>query len=316
MTAPVLSIADPTARAEAVRILGAGGLVAFPTETVYGLGADATNEEAVARIFEAKGRPRFNPLISHLHDRPSAFALAETNPVAQQLAERWWPGPLTLVLKRRPDCRVAWLACAGLDTIALRVPADQTTRAFLEEVARPIAAPSANRSGRISPTAAAHVSEELGDRIDLILDGGACTVGLESTVLDLSGEHPRLLRHGAVTREAIEEMTGPVAEVEAGAALEAPAAPGMMASHYAPRARLRMDVREPLSGELYLDFGATRPDAAADLSPTANLVEAAARLFALLRELDRPGIAGIAVAPIPESGLGAAIRDRLTRAAH
>lgn len=317
MTAPVLPIDDPAARQEGARILREGGLVAFPTETVYGLGADATNETAVAKIFDAKGRPRFNPLISHLADADAAFSLSARSPASKQsseeLAARWWPGPLTMVLERATDAPVAWLASAGLETLALRVPADLATRDFLALVGRPVAAPSANRSGRISPTTAAHVLEELGDRIDLVLDGGPSRVGLESTVVDLSKDQPRLLRHGAVTLEELEAQLGSVALVAAGAAIQAP---GMMASHYAPEAALRMDVVEPAPEELFVDFGATREGAAADLSPTGDLLEAAANLFATLRRLDQPGVRSIAVAPIPAQGLGAALRDRLSRACH
>lgn len=312
MTAPIHPIADPKARAEAARLLRSGGLVAFPTETVYGLGADATDEIAVARIFEAKSRPRFNPLISHVSSTDAAFALGKANGSAEKLANGFWPGPLTMVLNRVRNCPVAWLTTAGLNTLALRVPGCTDARALLAEVGRPIAAPSANRSGRVSPTIAAHVAEELGNRIDLILDGGPCTVGLESTVVDLSGETPRLLRPGGVTLEEIEAAIGPIALATSADPITAP---GMLSSHYAPRARLRLDAPDRREGEAYLDFGGTRPDADADLSLSGDLVEAAAALFATLRALDRPGTAAIAVAPIPDTGLGAAIRDRLTRAA-
>jgi L-threonylcarbamoyladenylate synthase len=310
--ARLLAIDDADARRRAADALGRGSLVAFATETVYGLGADATDETAVARIFQAKGRPRFNPLISHVADAEAALALLETDPRVEALAARWWPGPLTLVLRRRADCPVAWLACAGLETIAVRVPAPAATRALLAEFGRPVAAPSANRSGRVSPTTAAHVLEAFADSVDLVLDGGPCTVGLESSVVDLCGPRPRLLRPGAVTREDLEALLGPI---EVAAAGDAVAAPGMLASHYAPRARVRLDARAPEEGEVFLDFGATRADADADLSPDGDLLEAASRLFALLRELDRDGVAGIAVAPVPDRGLGTAIRDRLARAA-
>ncbi len=312
MPARLLAIDDADARRRAADALGRGSLVAFATETVYGLGADATDETAVARIFQAKGRPRFNPLISHVADAEAALALLETDPRVEALAARWWPGPLTLVLRRRADCPVAWLACAGLETIAVRVPAPAATRALLAEFGRPVAAPSANRSGRVSPTTAAHVLEAFADSVDLVLDGGPCTVGLESSVVDLCGPRPRLLRPGAVTREDLEALLGPI---EVAAAGDAVAAPGMLASHYAPRARVRLDARAPEEGEVFLDFGATRADADADLSPDGDLLEAASRLFALLRELDRDGVAGIAVAPVPDRGLGTAIRDRLARAA-
>lgn len=309
---PIRPVDDPESRAEAVRLLRAGALVAFPTETVYGLGADATDEEAVARIFAAKERPRFNPLISHLPTAEAAFALGRATPAAERLAAAHWPGPLTMVLKRAPGCPIAWLASAGLETVALRVPGSAAARALLAEVGRPVAAPSANRSGRVSPTTAAHVAEELGDRVALILDGGPCMVGLESTVVDLSGARPRLLRPGAVTAEQLQALLGPVERAEAGDAITAP---GMLASHYAPRAAVRLDATDRLPGEAFLDFGGTRADADLDLSTAGDPVEAAARLFAALRALDRPGVTAIAVAPVPAAGLGAAINDRLQRAA-
>jgi L-threonylcarbamoyladenylate synthase len=217
-----------------------------------------------------------------------------------------------MVLRRRPGCPIAWLTSAGLETVALRVPESAAARALLAEAGRPIAAPSANRSGRVSPTTAAHVAQELGDRVALILDGGPCPVGLESTVVDLSGTRPRLLRPGAVTREQLEALLGPV---ELAAAGDAIAAPGMLASHYAPRAAVRLDATDRRPGEAFLDFGTTRADADFDLSPSGDLVAAAAHLFAALRRLDRPGVTAIAVAPIPAGGLGAAINDRLRRAA-
>ena len=311
MSASVRPITDPDARAEAVQILRAGGLVAFATETVYGLGADATNETAVAKIFAAKGRPRFNPLISHVPDVATAFALGQATPAARRVAEAFWPGPLTLVLRRAEGCPIAWLTSAGLETVAVRVPGKPDARALLAEIGRPIAAPSANRSGRVSPTTAAHVAAEGFDGLELILDGGACTVGLESTVLDVSGARPRLLRPGSVTREQIEDLVGPVELAGQGDAITAP---GMLASHYAPAAPVRLNATEVRDGEVGLDF-AGRLGAEADLSPSGDPVEAAANLFALLRALDRPGVTAIAVAPVPETGLGAAINDRLRRAA-
>lgn len=311
-TPPIRSADDPEARAEAARLLRAGALVAFPTETVYGLGADATDEVAIARIFEAKQRPHFNPLISHVPSADAAFALGEVTPAADRVAAACWPGPLTLVLRRRPGCPVALLATAGLDTVALRVPGSADARALLAEVGRPVAAPSANRSGRVSPTTAFHVAEELGAKVALILDGGPCPVGIESTVLDLSTERPRLLRPGAVTREQLEALLGPVGRPAADAPVSAP---GMLASHYAPVAPVRLWATDRRSGEAFLDFGATRPGADLDLSPSGDLVEAASRLFAALRALDGADVAAIAVAPIPEVGLGVAINDRLRRAA-
>lgn len=311
MSVPIRPIADPSARADAAKILRAGGLVAFATETVYGLGADATDETAVARIFAAKGRPRFNPLISHVPDVETAFALGQATAAARTVAEAFWPGPLTLVLRRTEDCPIAWLTSAGLDTVAIRVPGSADARALLAEAGRPVAAPSANRSGRVSPTIAAHVAAEGFEGLDLILDGGACAVGLESTVLDVSGDRPRLLRPGSVTREQIEALVGPIELAGHGDAITAP---GMLASHYAPAAPVRLNATTLQDGEVGLDF-AGQLGAATDLSASGDPVEAAANLFALLRALDRPGIAAIAVAPVPEAGLGAAINDRLRRAA-
>ena len=311
MPALIRPITDTDARAEAVQILRAGGLVAFATETVYGLGADATNETAVAKIFAAKGRPRFNPLISHVPDMATAFSLGQATEAARVVAEAFWPGPLTLVMRRAEGCPIAWLTSAGLETVAIRVPGKPEARALLAEIGRPIAAPSANRSGRVSPTNAAHVAAEAFDGLDLILDGGACTVGLESTVLDVSGETPRLLRPGSVTREQIEALVGAIELAGHGDAITAP---GMLASHYAPTAPVRLNATELRDGEVGLDFGG-RLGVEADLSAGGDPVEAAANLFALLRALDRPGVTAIAVAPISDSGLGAAINDRLRRAA-
>ena len=312
MVALVRPITDPNARTEAARLLRAGQLVAFPTETVYGLGADATDEAAVARIFKAKGRPHFNPLISHLHTTEAAFALGVASDTAQQLADAFWPGPLTLVLNRAQNCPIAWLTTAGLETVALRVPGSEVARSLLAEVSRPVAAPSANRSGRISPTTAAHVVDELDDQVNLILDGGPCPVGVESTVVDLSQDTPRLLRPGGVPRETIEAIIGPITMVTSADPITAP---GMLTSHYAPEAGLRLNALDRREGEVFLDFGGTRSDADAELSPSGDLIEAAATLFVALRALDRPGVAVIAVVPIPDHGLGTAIRDRLARAA-
>jgi L-threonylcarbamoyladenylate synthase len=308
--------AAPPPIAAAAEYLRTGSLVAFPTETVYGLGADATSDRAVARIFEAKARPRFNPLIIHVPDRAAAEKLVEFGPDARRLADLFWPGPLTLVLKRRPDCPVSLLACAGLDTLAVRVPAHPLAQALLRTVGRPVAAPSANRSGRLSPTTAEHVRAELGDRVALVLDGGPCRIGIESTVLDLSRKPPALLRPGGVVRAALEAVLGPI---EAGGhSGEAPAGPGMLASHYAPALPVRLDATAPRPGEAWLGFGPVPEGARApdlQLSASGDPVEAAANLFAYLRALDRPGFSGIAIMPIPEAGLGAAINDRLRRAA-
>jgi L-threonylcarbamoyladenylate synthase len=299
----------------AAALLRAGQLVAFPTETVYGLGADATNERAVADIFAAKGRPRFNPLIVHVTDLAEAETLARFNASARLAAARFWPGPLTLVLPRRSRCGVSLLASAGLDTLAVRVPAHPDAQALLRETGRPVAAPSANRSGRVSPTTAAHVAEELGDRVAMILEGGRTVGGLESTVLDLTGEAPALLRPGGITLEQLADLLGPIADPAPGL----PRSPGMLASHYAPSLPVRVDAAAAFPGEALLAFGPTAsPPGFAEvlwLSRSGELAEAAANLFAMLRQLDRPPHTGIAVMPIPEQGLGRAINDRLRRAA-
>jgi L-threonylcarbamoyladenylate synthase len=319
-TAPLPAIdlsAAPDDIAEAARLLRGGALVAFPTETVYGLGGDATDGRAVAAIFAAKGRPRFNPLISHLAASEQAAEYAELDERAREVAARFWPGPLTLVLPRRRDCAIALLASAGLDTVAMRVPAHTLAHALLNAVGRPIAAPSANRSGRVSPTTASHVREELGDRIAAIIDGGPCAIGLESTVLDLSAGRAVLLRPGGIPVETLEAAIGPI-DRPAPDAADAPRSPGMLASHYAPALKLRLDAVAPLPGEALLAFGADPPSGFAEigwLSRSGDLAEAAANLFAALRALDRPAFSGIAVMPIPEHGLGAAINDRLRRAA-
>ena len=305
--------ADAAGIARAAALLRAGELVAFGTETVYGLGGDATDERAVAGIFAAKQRPHFNPLISHCATAEAAFALVAPTEAARRLAAAFWPGPLTLVLPRRPDCPVTLLAGAGLDTLAVRVPAQPTALALLRAVARPVAAPSANRSGRVSPTTAAHVLEELDGRIAAVLDSGPCPVGVESTVLDLTGPQPRLLRPGGVALEALQACIGPV-ETAPPADVRAP---GMLESHYAPRLPLRLDAETVAPDEALLAFGAPLPGARAlfQLSASGDPVEAAARLFAGLRALDASGCVGIAAMPIPLHGLGRAINDRLARAA-
>ncbi|MGF1623923.1 MAG: L-threonylcarbamoyladenylate synthase [Alphaproteobacteria bacterium] len=312
---PVLA-ADAAAIARAAACLRAGGLVAFPTETVYGLGADATSEAAVARIFAAKARPRFNPLIAHVADADRAFALVEPNPPARRLAERFWPGPLTLLLARRPGCPVSLLATAGLEMLAVRVPAAPVAQALLQAFGGPVAAPSANPAGRLSPTTAAHVAAGLGGRIDLILDGGACSVGVESTIVDLSDPaRPALLRPGGLARAAIEALVGPLAAPASENSPAAPSAPGQLRSHYAPARPVLLAATRRPPGAALLGFGPGSPDADANLSPAGDPVEAAANLFALLRTLDRPPFTAIAVAPIPDEGLGEAINDRLRRAA-
>jgi L-threonylcarbamoyladenylate synthase len=311
-------IADQTAIDEAGRLLREGALVAFPTETVYGLGADATNGRAVAGIFEAKGRPRFNPLIVHVPDVAHADAIAVLSPAGRKLAEAFWPGPLTLVLKRRADAGVSDLVSAGLDTIAVRVPAHPVAQKLLAAAGCPLAAPSANRSGRVSPTMAEHVREDLEARLAMILDGGATPHGLESTVLDASGESVVLLRPGAIPREAIEKVLGQTLIAGAESDDVHPTSPGQLASHYAPNATMRLNARDLRPGEALLAFGSNAPETTGpsiNLSAAGDLVEAAAALFASLRTLDRTGAATIAVMPIPEHGLGEAINDRLRRAA-
>jgi L-threonylcarbamoyladenylate synthase len=304
----------------AAGILRAGGLVAFPTETVYGLGADATDPKAVTGIYAAKNRPRFNPLIAHVPDLEAARAQGRFDGAALALAERFWPGPLTLVVPLAEGGTVSELTRAGHDSVALRVPSHPVARALLAAAGRPIAAPSANRSGRISPTTAAHVLAGLDGRIDAILEGGATRVGVESTIIACLGERPTLLRPGGVPREAIEAVLG-MELAEAGDAGKAPRAPGMLASHYAPRAQVRLKAREIRAGEAALLFGAASlpgaESAAAtlDLSPRGDLAEAAANLFGHLHRLDASGAPTIAVAPIPRTGLGEAINDRLRRAA-
>ena len=293
---------------DAVRTLRDGGLVAFPTETVYGLGADATNGRAVARIYEAKGRPQFNPLIVHVRDADEAARYAVFHGPARQLAEAFWPGALTLVLPRTVDCPLSTLVSAGLDTVALRVPAHPVAAKLIAQSGLPIAAPSANASGRITATTAAHVARSLGDKVDVILDGGAAPLGLESTVVGFDGERPVLLRAGAIARDAIEAVVGPL-----GAPDDAIRSPGQLASHYAPRAALRLSAREARDGETLLGFGPDAPRGARNLSASGDLREAAANLFAMLHELD--GAGAIAVMPIPNEGLGEAINDRLARAA-
>ena len=311
--------ADASAIAEAARVLRAGGLVAFPTETVYGLGADAANALAVAKLYAAKGRPSFNPLIAHVLDAAAAGALGRLDRNAERLAALW-PGPLTLVLPRLPTCPVADLATAGLATIAVRVPDHPVTRALLAASREPIVAPSANRSGHVSPTTAGHVRDDLAGRIDLILDGGPAPLGVESTIVACVDREPVLLRSGGLPRAEIERVLGRTlagGENLAADAGEAPLAPGMLSSHYAPRARLRLGATTVHPGEVLLAFGSPLPGArrVLNLSERRDLVEAAANLFSHLRALDAAGAAAIAVMPIPYEGLGEAINDRLARAA-
>ena len=315
-SAVIRPVSDDALRA-AAEALGAGSLVAFPTETVYGLGGDATNPHAVARIYAAKGRPQFNPLIVHVAGRAEAERLGLFSHTALKLADAFWPGPLTLVVERAPGANIAELASAGLTTVALRVPDHPAAAALLAAFGRPLAAPSANRSGRVTATTAAHVAEDLGDAVAIILDGGPAHAGLESTVLDVTGEKPVLLRPGAVTAERIEAVLG-ASITRSGDMSAKPSSPGQLESHYAPGAKLRLNATDVEAGEALLSFG---PDEIAttgpvmNLSPKGDLVEAAANLFAYLRMLDEAGRATIAVMPIPETGLGEAINDRLRRAA-
>lgn len=320
-TIPTLRLAaDADGLARAAALIGAGCLVALPTETVYGLGADATDPEAVAAIYAAKGRPRFNPLIAHVATPEAARTEGVFDEAARRLADRFWPGPLTLVVPVAPTGSVCDLARAGLDSVALRVPAHAAARALLERVGRPVAAPSANRSGRVSPTSADHVMADLDGRIAAVLDGGECPVGVESSVVACLGGRVRLLRPGGVTREELAAVLGfaPAAADDPGSR---PVGPGLLASHYAPRAGVRLDATRIEPGEAALLFGAFRPAgleraaAIESLSGRGDPAEAAARLFGALRRLDASGASVIAVAPVPENGLGEAINDRLRRAA-
>jgi L-threonylcarbamoyladenylate synthase len=312
---------SPSALEAGAAMLANGGLIAFPTETVYGLGGDACNAEAVAAIFAAKGRPAFNPLISHVDTAEHAFALCVETPAARVLADRFWPGPLTLVLSRQPDCPIARLTSAGLDSIAIRVPASDAARRMLSIFGGPVAAPSANPSGRISPTPAAHVMAGLAGRVDIILDGGRCDSGVESTVVDCSGDKAVILRPGGITREELAaclvrsglELATTIPASGSGQ----PASPGMLASHYAPRAALEMNVTHARPGMELIGFGDIQGAGTdtANLSPAGDLVEAAANLFDMLHRADAHDSKIIGVAPIPTDGIGEAINDRLRRAA-
>lgn len=323
-------IAKPTPEtiARAARILRDGGLVGMPTETVYGLAANALDGQAVARIFTAKGRPQFNPLIVHVADADHAGQLAQFNEYARALAASFWPGPLTMILPRLRGCAVSELCSAGLPTIAIRVPAHRTAQAFISAAGVPVAAPSANRSGEISPTTPIAVADSLGDAVDMILADGACDIGLESTVVDLSGDGPVILRPGAVTAEQISACLDVPTGYDFGDH-DRPKSPGQLLRHYAPSRPVRLHAIDLLPGEALLAFGSTRfmgikgggaaaslPDTALrNLSADGDLNEAAANLFRMLGELDRPDHAGIAVMNIPDTGLGVAINDRLRRAA-
>lgn len=319
--------ADRGAIGLAADCLARGGLVAFPTETVYGLGADAANGEAIARLYAAKGRPSFNPLIAHVADIAQAEECAEFDATAKQLAAAFWPGPLTLVLPKRPACRISELATAGLDTIALRAPDHHVAQDILEAFGRPIVAPSANRSGHVSPTIAGHVLADLRGRIDLIVNGGPTSIGVESTIVACRAGRVVMLRPGGVAREAIERLLGRALDADTeGLAAEspestAPIAPGMLSSHYAPRTPMRLDASSVRPGEALLAFGPARIAGADEavailnLSERGDVIEAAANLFAHLRHLDGMGASCIAATPVPNEGLGEAINDRLRRAA-
>ncbi len=315
---------------DAVKLIGEGKLVSFPTETVYGLGANALDGKAVAQIFEAKGRPSFNPLIVHVAELDMAKEFAVFNEAAMNIAAKFWPGPLTLILPKTKDCPISDLCTAGLDTIAIRVPAHPVAQDLLRRAELPIAAPSANKSGEPSPTAPVHVQQSLGDKVDLILAGGKCTVGLESTVLDLSGDKPLILRPGAITLEHISSILPDVESYEVRASEEdAPKSPGQLVKHYAPNRPVRLNAVDIEEGEALLAFGSIRfmgirsggaasnlPDTQIrNLSESGDLHEAAANLFAFLRELDREEHSRIAVMNIPDKGIGLAINDRLSRAA-
>lgn len=306
---------DPLVIARAAETLRAGGLVAFPTETVYGLGADATQDKAAASIYAAKGRPDFNPLIVHVPDVATARKHVVFSPMAEKLADAFWPGAMTLVLPRVENCAVSKLCSAGLPTLAVRVPASTLAQDLLRSADRPVAAPSANRSGRLSPTRAHHVADSLGDRVDMILDGGNCPVGLESTVVGFGADDGAvLLRPGGISAEQLSDVVGPLTIAGADQP-DAPQSPGMLTSHYAPRQPIRLNITNPGPDEALLAFGPDAPaNAVANLSPTGDTIEAAANLFQMLHDLDALG-RPIAVMPVPVTGLGQAINDRLNRAA-
>lgn len=327
MSLIVQATADTIAQA-AERLRG-GGLVALPTETVYGLGADATNDRAVASIFEAKGRPTFNPVIVHVSNRAQAEQIVNFNVKARLLAELFWPGPLTMILPRRVDCNISLLCSAGLPTLAVRCPSHPVARQLIDALGRPIAAPSANASGSLSPTTPQHVAQSLGDKAGMILAGGKAQVGLESTVIDLSGDVPTLLRPGGVTLDELQMHLGDV-HVETEAVSENPKSPGQLLKHYAPNTPLRLNAVDVREGEALLAFGNLRfmgmqgggfakqklpSDWLMNLSDTGDLNEAAANVFSMLHTLDGCGAQGIAVMNIPDTGLGVAINDRLKRAA-
>jgi len=299
--------------AKAVKLIKAGGLVAFPTETVYGLGADATNDEAVACIFDVKKRPYFNPLIIHFSNLSSLAATVELNRLAEKLALAFWPGALTMILPRKNNCPVSLLASAGLETLAVRIPNHKTANALISAAMTPIAAPSANCSGEVSPSRAEHVWQSLGDKVEIILDGGPCKVGVESTVIDLTSSNPTLLRPGGIVLDDIEKIIGPVSLSDG--SKNKIRSPGMLDRHYAPSIPLRLNANKARPGEAFLAFGSRANSHHVNLSHRGDLKEAATNLFAMLRMLDQPNFKGIAVMKVPSVGLGVAINDRLKRAA-
>ena len=308
---------DEDSMAKAVLSLHQGLLVAFPTETVYGLGADACNEEAVASIFATKGRPSHNPLIIHVKDLATAQLYGRFSELALKLAEQFWPGPMTLIVPRLDNVALSPLVSAGLATVALRVPANMVARSLLEAFGGPVAAPSANRSGLLSPTEAEHVEEMLGNEVSLILDGGPCERGIESTIIGFEGDIPVLLRSGTLPVEQIEAVSGIKAQIASATSTSQLTAPGQLSSHYAPNARLRLEAANAFEGELMLAFGPNAPKdrPGVNLSPVGDIAEAAANLYAYLHLLDDTGVETIAVMPIPHEGIGVAINDRLKRAA-
>ncbi len=311
--------AYPSSVTRAAQLIRSGSLVAFPTETVYGLGCDATSSEAVIRLYEAKGRPSYNPLIMHVAELSALENIVVMSDDAARLAASFWPGPLTMVLPRHAECNVSPLATANLPTIAVRIPKNDLALELLQSVGRPVAAPSANRSGRLSPTSAAHVAKSLGEDVAMILDGGATPIGLESTIIDMSVPHPLILRAGAITPDQIQDILGYRIGVVTDSMDAAPTAPGMLRSHYAPERPLRLNATDPAEDEALLAYGDDSKVAGGgmrlNLSPHSRLTEAAANLFAMLHMLDTPVWRGIAVMPIPEQGIGLAINDRLRRAA-
>ncbi len=297
---------------KAVDVLTKGGLVVFPTETVYGLGADATNDRAVASIFEKKGRPQFNPLIAHCLDIQMALKYVDMDETAIQLLNTFSPGPLTLVCRRKKNCDISLLASAGLDTLAIRIPNNPIALSLIRDFGRPIVAPSANKSGRISPTTAEHVRADYPEDCPLILDGGTCEVGLESTIILTTTKPMTILRYGGLDVREIEKVTGPLQSLLTNE--NAPQSPGQLKSHYAPSLPLKMNQQNRVNNWAYLGFG--EMDGDLNLSPTGDLKEAAANLFAMMHQLDQPIYEGILVAPIPNEGLGLAINDRLKRASY